>query len=64
MKEGRKPEYQEKTPDDKLKNMHHTKAKKIKPKPRLEPAHKHWWQARKADMLTIIPRLDPNLANI
>ena len=34
MKEGRKPEYPEKTPDDKLKKMPHTKARKFKPQPR------------------------------
>ena len=37
MKEGRKPEYQEKTPDDKLQKMPHTKAQKFKPQLRLEP---------------------------
>ena len=29
MKEGRKPEYPEKTPDDELQKMPHTKAPKI-----------------------------------
>ena len=38
MKEGRKPEYCEKTPDDELQKMPHTKARKIKPHPILEPA--------------------------
>ena len=37
MKEGRKPEYPAKTPDDKLHKMPHTKAKKFKPQPKLEP---------------------------
>ena len=36
MKEERKPEYQEKTPDDKLKKMPHAKARKFKPQARLE----------------------------
>ena len=31
MKEGRKPEYPEKTPDDKLEKMPHTKTRKLKP---------------------------------
>ena len=38
MKEGRKTEYKEKTPDDKFKTMAHTKARKFKPQPRLKPA--------------------------
>ena len=38
MKEGRKPEYLEKTPDDELQKMPHTKARKFKPQARLEPA--------------------------
>ena len=38
MKEGRKPEYPEKTPDDELQKIPHTKARKFKPQPRLEPA--------------------------
>ena len=36
MKEGREPEYQEKTPDDELQKMPHTKAQKFKSKVRLE----------------------------
>ena len=39
MKEGRKPEYPEKTPDDELQKMPHTKARGFKPQTRLEPAH-------------------------
>ena len=35
---GRRPEYPEKTPDDELKKMPHTKARKFEPRPRLEPA--------------------------
>ena len=38
MKEGRKPEYSEKTTNDVLQIMPHTKAPKFKPQPRLEPA--------------------------
>ena len=53
MKEGRKPKYLEKTPDDKLKKMPYTKARKFKPQSRLKFALYHWCQARKADMLTI-----------
>ena len=36
-KEGRKPEYPEKTTNDELQKMPHTKAQKFKPQPRLEP---------------------------
>ena len=56
MQERRKPEYPEKTPGDKLEKMPHTT---VKPQARLEPAQKHWWQARKADMLTVTPRIAP-----
>ena len=38
MKEGRKPEYPEKTPGDELQKMPHTYAWKFKPQARLEPA--------------------------
>ena len=38
MKEGRKPEYREKTTGDELQKMPHTKAPKSKPQARLEPA--------------------------
>ena len=38
MKEGRKPEYTEKTLGDKLQKMPHTKALRFKPQARLEPA--------------------------
>ena len=60
MKEGRKPDYPEKTPDDELLKMPHTKARKFKPQTRLEPTLEHRWQARKADMLTITTRVTPN----
>ena len=36
--EGRKPEYPEKTLDDELQKMPHTKAAKFKPQARLKPA--------------------------
>ena len=38
MKEGRKPEYPEKNPNDDLQKMPHTKAWKVKPQARLKPA--------------------------
>ena len=41
MKEGRKPEYLEKTPGDELQKMPHTKARRFKPQERLEPAQQH-----------------------
>ena len=37
MKEGRKPEYPEKTPGDELQKMSHTTARRFKPPARLEP---------------------------
>ena len=37
--------------------MPHSKAWKFKPQSRLEPALKHWWQARKADVLAITPQV-------
>ena len=61
MKEGRKLEYPEKTPDDELQKMPHTKARKFKPQARLEPAQQHWWQARKVDLLTITPCIAPKM---
>ena len=56
MKEGRKPEYPEKTPDDEFKKMPRTKAERFKCQARLEPVQQHWWQVRKADVLTVTPR--------
>ena len=38
MKEGRKPEYPEKTLGDELQKMPHTTARRFKPQARLEPA--------------------------
>ena len=58
MKEGRKPEYPEKTPGDELQKMPHTTARRFKPQARLQPAPQHWWQARKADMLIATPRVN------
>ena len=55
--EGRKPEYPEKTHDDELPIMPHTKVRKFQAQPRLEPALQHWWQARKTDVLTITPHI-------
>ena len=60
MEEGRKPEFPEKTPGDELQKMPHTTAQRFKPQARLEPAQSHWWQARKADMLTVTPRVAPS----
>ena len=57
MKEGRKLEYPEKTPGDELQKMPHTQARRFKPPARLEPSHWHWWQARKADVLTVTQRV-------
>ena len=57
MKEGRKPEYPEKTPGDELQKVPHTKARRFKPQARLEPAQKYWWQARKVDVLTDATRV-------
>ena len=47
MKEGRKPEYPEKTPDDELQENATYQARKFKPQPR---------QARTADVLTMTAR--------
>ena len=59
MKEGRKPEYPEKTPGDELQKMQHSTARRFEPQARLEPAQWHWWHAKKADMLTVTPRVAP-----
>ena len=55
MKEGRKPEYPEKTHGDELQKTPHTKARRFKPQARLEPVQ--WWQTRKADVLTVTPHV-------
>ena len=57
MKEGRKPEYPEKTPGDELQKMSHTKAGRFKPQARLELVQQHWRQAMKTDVLTATPRV-------
>ena len=59
MKEGRKPEYLEITPGDELQKMRHTTFRRFKPQARLEPTQQHWWQARKADVLTVTPHVTP-----
>ena len=61
MKVGRKPECQEKPPDDELQKMPHNTAQRFKPQARLKPAQLHWWQARKADALTVTPRVAPSI---
>ena len=38
MKEGRKPEFPEKTPGDELQKMPHTKARRFKLQAKLDPA--------------------------
>ena len=60
MKEGRKPEYPEKTPGDELQKMPHATARRFKPQARLEPTQQHWWQARKTDEQTVTPRVAPS----
>ena len=57
MKEGRRQEHPEKATDDELQKMPHTKARKFKPQSKLEPALLQWWQARKAHVQTITPRV-------
>ena len=46
------------TPDDELQKIV-TKARRFKPQARLEPEQQHWWQTRKADVLTVTPRVTP-----
>ena len=38
MKEGRKPDYPDKTPDDEFQKVPHTKARKFKLQARFKPA--------------------------
>ena len=64
MKEGRKPEYLEKTPGDELQKMPHTKTRRFKPQAKPESAQKHWWLARKADVLTVTPRVAPHVLTV
>ena len=61
MKAGRKPEYPEKIPGDELQKMPHIKARIFKLQVRLELAQCRWWQDRKADVLTVTPRVGPIL---
>ena len=61
MKEERKPEHPEKIQGDELQKTPRTEAQRFKSQPRVEPAQQHWWQARKADMLTVTPRVAPIL---
>ena len=44
--------------------MQHTKTRRFQPQARLEPAQQHWWQARKAHVLTITTRLIVSLAEV
>ena len=64
MKEGRKPEYPESTPGYALQKMPPSTTRRFKPQARLEPAHSHWWQARKADVLTVTPHVHTKNINI
>ena len=41
--------------------MPHTKARKFKPQAKLKPMLQHWWQARKADVLASIPRVNSDM---
>ena len=61
MKGGEETAVPGETLDDELQKMSCTKARKFKPQARLEPAQKHWWQARKADVLTTTPRVAPSI---
>ena len=56
MKEGRKPEYPEKTPGDELQKMPHTTARRFKPKRDSNPRSSIGGRLGKADMLTVTPR--------
>ena len=59
---GEKTEVPGKNPDDDLQKIPHTisKARKFKPQPRTQPVLKHWWQARKEDVLIITPHIAPS----
>ena len=64
MKEGRKPEYPEKTPGDELrKNATHYSPKIQIPSETRTRAVAGWWQARKADVLTVTPRVAPSIGD-
>ena len=64
MKEWREPECPEKTPGDELQKIPHAKARRFKRQARLKPAQQHLWQARKADVLTVTPRVARNARTI
>ena len=51
-------------PGDELQKMQHTKTRRFQPQARIEPAQQHWWQARKAHVLTITTRLIVSLAEV
>ena len=60
MKEGRKPEYPGKKPlATSFRKCHILKPEDSSPKRDSNPHSKHWWQARKTDMLTVTPRVAP-----
>ena len=44
--------------------MPHTRVRKFKPQVRIEPAQQHWWQVRKADVLTFTPLVAPKVMQI
>ena len=46
--------YWEKTPGEEFQEMPHTKARRFKPQARFEPTQYYWWQARKADVVTVL----------
>ena len=52
MREGRKPEYTEKTLGDELQKMPHTKDRRFKRQARLEPALVAGQESRRADLYT------------
>ena len=45
-----------------FRKCHLLEPEKFKPQLRLKPALEHWWQARKADVLTITPCIAPRCA--
>ena len=47
----------EKTSGDEHQKMPYTKPRRFQPQARLEPSQYHWWQARKADVLTVTRRV-------
>ena len=55
MKEGRKPEYLQRSPINKLQILPHSEAQKFKPQQRLKCTFIYWWRtpARKAAMIAI-----------